>query len=227
MPDDVEPPAPPPPAPPPGVEAGEPEPVITETMAEVYLKQGLVAEARDVYRKLVERRPGDAALRERLASLERQGVSPSRGTPAAAPSVRPRFAAAETGGNSARSLFGQVLSSRPGSKAPLSSSSSGSAMDAAFADEPVQATGAPTRPTSDELSLASVFGEEPASPPATNSAAPPPAAPADAGGFSFDEFFGGKPPAEAPAPPAGEAPATDADGTSPDDFVAWLKGLKS
>jgi hypothetical protein len=103
-------------------------------------------------------------------------------------------------------------------------------MDAAFADEPVQATGAPTRPTSDELSLASVFGEEPAPPSsASNSAGsqPPAHAPAGTGGFSFDEFFGGKPPAEAPPPATGETPPADSDGQSPDDFVSWLKGLKS
>jgi len=40
--------------------AMEPEPVITETMAEVYVKQGLYAEAKDVYRKLVQRRPETA-----------------------------------------------------------------------------------------------------------------------------------------------------------------------
>jgi hypothetical protein len=100
-------------------------------------------------------------------------------------------------------------------------------MDAAFAAEPVQATGAPTRPTSDELSLAAVFGEEPAAGPPPNSGAPP-SAPAGAGGFSFDEFFGAKkPPSEVSPPAEGEAPPADAEGASPDDFVSWLKGLKS
>jgi hypothetical protein len=255
MPDDVAPPPPPaPPAPPaprasraapaeqPPGEATEPEPVITETMAEVYLKQGLVGEARDVYRKLVQQRPRDTVLRQKLQALEQQRATPPRGVPAVPPASKPRFAAAETGGVSARSLFGQVLSARPGPPPPPPappgrssiSATAGTALEAAFADEPVQSPGAPTRPTSDELSLAAVFGEEPVPAPKNAPAAPQAAAPAQ-GGFSFDEFFGGKrapetPPAPdpAPAPPApAESAAADNDGASPDDFVSWLKGLKS
>jgi hypothetical protein len=99
-------------------------------------------------------------------------------------------------------------------------------MDAAFAAEPVQAQGAPTRPTSDELSLAEVFGEE-GTPSQPKKPEKPGAAPPAQGqpGFSFDEFFGGKPPADGAA--ASEEAAPDADGGSPDDFLAWLKGLKS
>ena len=235
MPDDVTPPEPPrvsrvstqrpAPAPAPSVDGIEPEPVITETMAEVYLKQGLVGEAREVYRRLVERRPGDRALREKLASLE-QRSSPPRGVPQVPAAPKQRFTATETGGVSARSLFGKVLAARPGA-APARAltpqqqvESAGSAMDAAFANEPVQGQGEPTRPTSDELSLAAVFGEEaaPAPKPATPQSAPPP-------GFSFDEFFGGKRPAEG-APPPDQA-ASDGETAPPDDFVSWLKGLKS
>ncbi len=239
MPDDLDP-VPPPPrssrsVPVPAVESAEPEPVITETMAEVYLKQGLIAEARQVYEKLVRSRPGDAALRARLAALE-----PQRGASSVGQSSQPRYAAAETGGVSARSLFGRVLSARPGAPqapptppplppppppAPLASS--GSAMDAAFEDEPVQAPGAPTRATSDELSLAAVFGEEPMPAPRPKAGARPPAPEAGAGGFSFDEFFGAKPGTEAAPPAGGEAPAAEPEGGTPDDFVSWLKGLKS
>jgi tetratricopeptide (TPR) repeat protein len=224
---------------PPG-EATEPEPVITETMAEVYLKQGLVSQAREVYRTLVQQRPRDTVLRQKLQALEQQRATPPRGVPAVPPAGKPRFAAAETGGVSARSLFGQVLSARPGPPPPPPapparssiSATAGTALEAAFADEPVQSPGAPTRPTSDELSLAAVFGEEPAPAPRNAPAAAQPAAPAQ-GGFSFDEFFGGKRAPETPAapdpapPPPAESAAADNDGASPDDFVSWLKGLKS
>jgi 2-oxoglutarate dehydrogenase E2 component (dihydrolipoamide succinyltransferase) len=200
-------------------ETVEVEPVITETMAEVYLKQGLVHEAREVYRKLVEQRPADTALRSRLAALE-QRVS-SAPSPAA---QRPRYAAVETGGQAARSLFSQVLSARVAARqaaaAHAGTGSTGAALDAAFANDP--APGAPTSPAGDELSLAAVFGEEAS--PAPAPAAPPAPAPVPGGqGFSFDEFFGGKKPEPKPAapPPPAEAEPT------PSDFVSWLKGLKS
>src|SRR5690606_38291126 len=45
-------------------------PSATETMADLYVQQGLTAEAIAVYRQLVEARPLDSALRERLAALE-------------------------------------------------------------------------------------------------------------------------------------------------------------
>jgi tetratricopeptide (TPR) repeat protein len=240
MPDELEPVHAAPPSP---TESLEPEPVITETMAEVYVKQGLYAEAKDVYRKLVQQRPGDHALRAKLAKLEQQRPTPPRGltptvpAPASGPAAqaKSRFAAVETGGVSARSFFGRVLASKPGAPPapppPPITPGSGSAMDAAFADDgaapPTQ--GAPTRPTSDELSLAEVFGEEPVPvPPPQPKSAPAPTQPAASGnpGFSFDEFFGNKPTSPAPAPPPAEA-GTESDGSSPDDFVAWLKGLKS
>ena len=197
-------------APTPPAEAPEPEPVITETMAEVYLRQGLVQEAREVYRKLVQSRPGDAALRARLAELE-QRASPGRGVAAPA---RSRFAAAQTGGVPARSFLSEVLAARPGA----------TSMDEAFSAEPPTATGAPTIPAADELSLAAVFGEEAAPAPAPG----PAAAPAPPGGFSFDEFFGGKPGSEPSAKLASDASAgADADSGGSDDFMSWLKGLKS
>ncbi len=40
--------------------------LITETMAALYLKQGLYEEAAEIYWELVKRRPADPALRERL-----------------------------------------------------------------------------------------------------------------------------------------------------------------
>lgn len=43
--------------------------VATETMAHLYAQQGLYEEAADVYRRLLERRPGDEELRRRLEEM--------------------------------------------------------------------------------------------------------------------------------------------------------------
>jgi len=43
---------------------------VTETMAELYLKQGFRSEAISVYQQLIAQQPNDAGLRERLAALE-------------------------------------------------------------------------------------------------------------------------------------------------------------
>lgn len=71
-----------------GVESVE---VVTETIAELYARQGLHDRAMDVYRELIRRRGGDAVLEQRLAELERsvaaaaEGSAPADSTPAAAP----------------------------------------------------------------------------------------------------------------------------------------------
>lgn len=46
------------------------EAFVTETMAELYLQQGHLESALDIYQKLVEQRPSDEALRERLQAVE-------------------------------------------------------------------------------------------------------------------------------------------------------------
>lgn len=46
--------------------------VATETMAHLYAQQGLYEEAADVYRRLVERRPDDEKLRDRLEEMARR-----------------------------------------------------------------------------------------------------------------------------------------------------------
>ena len=49
----------------------------TETMAELYLRQGLVAEAIGVYEALLQQRPGDAALRAKVVRFQTaNGLSP-------------------------------------------------------------------------------------------------------------------------------------------------------
>ena len=84
----------------------EPEPVVTETMAELYARQGLVNEAREVYQQLLTQRPNDPALTEKLADLEREmaGAHGRRtGT----------FSAVATGGQSARAFLGAILAAQP------------------------------------------------------------------------------------------------------------------
>ena len=49
-------------------EAGEVA-FVTETMAEVYLQQGHLEAALDIYQKLAEQRPGDELLRERMLAV--------------------------------------------------------------------------------------------------------------------------------------------------------------
>lgn len=181
----------------------EPSPVVTETMAELYARQGLLDEARDIYRQLVKARPNEPQLARRLAALEAQ-----------MPGARAqRFSVALTGGRSARAYLQGLLGTTP--------------MDDAFAAEP-------TQPATDDMSLATVFGDDAAAPTDESGAPGAPAAPQageDAEGFSFDQFFGGAPeePAE-PAPPeqAEEPPAQPPPSSKPnaDDFKDWLKGLK-
>jgi hypothetical protein len=125
--------------------------------------------------------------------------------------VGARVDAARTGGRSARDFLAQVFGGEASPPEPPVA--------------PSAAQGAPTRRASDEVSLASVFGEEvPAAPGAAPGA--PGAGPRAAGqGFSFDEFFGAE---RGPAarPSSAQSP-TSGGGEDEDDFKRWLKGLKS
>ncbi|HYK82452.1 MAG TPA: tetratricopeptide repeat protein [Gemmatimonadales bacterium] len=56
------------------------EPVLTETMAELYLRQGHLDEALRVYQALLAERPGDARLRARVAALSPGGRPGRHGT---------------------------------------------------------------------------------------------------------------------------------------------------
>ena len=50
-------------------------PLPTRTLAELYVRQGQIDAAREVYRELIARSPGDAALERRLAELDGNGPS--------------------------------------------------------------------------------------------------------------------------------------------------------
>lgn len=221
----------------------EPEPVVTETMAEVYARQGLFGEARHIYEALLAQRPGDPEIERRIAELDARVTPRQR---AQREEVADRFAAVATGGPSLRDVLSEVARARPISdaglatrdevpvspqvpgdfpappEAPPQESSVESALGAVFDGETDQAPDVPSSPDRAEVSLASVFGEEPAPAPA-----PAPSQPQAPGPSPYDEFFGGSP----GSPQPGSEPV--ADETSPDeggeeqDFRDWLEGLKS
>jgi tetratricopeptide (TPR) repeat protein len=211
----------------------EPEPVVTETMAELYARQGLVAEARDVYRQLLQARPDDARLGARLAELE----APAR--PLAQPTIR--YLAAESGGQRVRDFLADVLAARasvateqgpgggPDGREQVEAQAAGpEPMETAFGEEGGEIRGAPTQPAADEVSLAAIFGETaPAPPPAAGPAGGGRGEPEHApGGFSFDEFFAKG--SQGDAAERGRAPRdTLADDEGDDAFRDWLKSLKS
>jgi len=188
---------------------GEPAPIMTETMAELYARQGHIAEALRVYRALAERAPGDTHLRERVRELEARNAGAQR---------RLTYVAVDTGGESVESFFRSLADARPGSGGAVSGFDQGTV--------PAEDnSGAPTRPARDPLSLSAIFGEEPAAsaPPsvADGPAAPKPAAGPDA--FSFDQFFGGPGSSGQTPSPARPSGASEED---LDQFQNWLKSLK-
>jgi hypothetical protein len=185
------------------VDTHEPEPVLTESMAELYARQGHTTEALKVYRALAEKSPNDPRLRERMAQLELRTPAPPR---------RMTYVALETGGESVESFFRALAESRPG----------GATVHATGQITDDDGSGAPTRPARDPLSLSAIFGEDPASQARQASApvAPTPGAAPDA--FSFDQFFGGSGNGGGQGAPRQESPA----GEDLDQFQHWLKSLK-
>ena len=95
----------------------EPEPVVTQTMAEVYLKQGLIGSALKVYRELLAQRPEDPELLSRIAELESGAPAPGD---VPVDSEKPRYLASETGGVSARAFLAAVIASGTPLPSPLS-----------------------------------------------------------------------------------------------------------
>jgi len=191
--------------------SAEPEPVVTQTMAEVYVKQGLLDSALKVYRELLAQRPEDPELLSRIAELESRAPAPGD---APVDSEKHPYLASETGGMSARAFLAAVIAAgelgdtpSPG-PLPKASTPLQSAFDTSDGSE---IPGALTHPAPDRAFLSSVFGEE--------------------GGVSFDEFFGGTAPkqetTEGSEPSgAGGGKTTEVE-RDDDDFQDWLKGLKS
>lgn len=204
---------------------GDPElaPVVTESMAELYLRQGHRADALAIYRELAVRRPDD----DRLARLVADLTAELDATPAA---VR-AYAAAETGGRSVGAMLRSVLAERLPAAAPAPAPFTEADEPPAFRSPDEVLTdaddhGEPTRPADDHLTLGAVFGEDDSSgaPPAVASPGSA-AASGNDGGLSFDEFFGA-PPAAEPDATRTAPPAPPGDPDDLDQFHAWLQSLK-
>ena len=212
------------------------EPLLTETMAELYLRQGHHEEALRVYEALAAQRPQDERLQEKVAQL----VTP-----------KPRQSGS---GQSAAAFLKGILNARPGAPAPPplkltaplpaptpAPVAEGKLPPPGDGQPDPPAPGTPTRPAADAISLDSVFGDEggrgsvPAlSEPVSEKASKLPAA---SGGFSFDDFFGTS---AAPAQGSGKGSASNSRPSRPsgrsrspeqeedlDQFQAWLKSLKA
>ena len=88
--------------------AAEPEPVVTETMAEVYAQQGLLDQAREIYEILVMQHAGDSKLKARLDELNDRVKGAIRET------RQSRFSIAATGGVSAVTYLQRIFAHSPG-----------------------------------------------------------------------------------------------------------------
>jgi tetratricopeptide (TPR) repeat protein len=215
------------------------EPVLTETMAELYLKQGHQQDALRVYQALLAQRPNDANLRSKVEQLSPGGKRRS--------------------GVSARGFLKGILSggsrgaTAPAPTAPEPRSTLAAAFDVA-GPSTGSGPGEPSRPAHDTISLDSVFGDHLKTPAREALGADDAQASGGGGwgggGFSFDQFFasgkagaGGSPSAAPDGAPGGtptdpasaktpgrtsgrsqRAPEDEADA---DQFQQWLKKLKS
>lgn len=221
------------------------EPLLTETMAELYLQQGHVEDALRVYRAMLASRPGDADLQAKVDQLSAPRSEPAAAM--AAPAVPPA-PAAQTAVEFLRSVFQGAPGAAPVTPTAVEAARAATMLDDVFGDagdsdgpveaaapaEPVtQPGGAPTQPATDALSLDRVFGE-----PGMESGAQTPAAKGAAvgatTGFSFDDFFSApEPPVDVPGDAGSDATAATrpARAGEPDQdldqFQAWLRSLKA
>jgi len=194
------------------LDSEEPELVVTESMAELFLKQGHPADALRIYRELLSRRPDDARLADRVTSLEASEAAQAK--------PLPRYAASASGGTSVRELMRTVLGSRPNGI-----ETTRPAADAAMSGS--DTPGTPTRPAADHLTLSAIFGEDAAPlPPMSRKSRAASAPPAERGGVSYDEFYGGGPAQSGATPrPAGAPPGAGGEDDL-DQFHDWLQNLK-
>ncbi|GEM_PF-548372 len=190
-----------------GDEEGEEDAlVVTESMAEIFLRQGHDELALAVYTELARRDPGNVRLQEAISRL-----APTSDVDEATPTVEAvpaRFAASSTGGESLGEFLATVLAVREPTS-PL-------AVTPPAMDRPRE--GEPTRPADKHFGLDSVFGDDPAD------ASTPPASTDGGEGTtpSFDEFFSDRSPVVAPP----SSTPSDSDSEDLQHFNEWLKGLK-
>jgi translation initiation factor IF-2 len=201
------------------------EPVLTETMAELYLRQGHLDEALRVYQALLAQRPADARLRARVEALTPGGKQGQGDTGESLPDFLRRIMTARL------DAAPEPAPPAPPSPPPPSAPSVASRAPAPAGESRSDVPGEATRPAGDAISLDEVFGDEgpqraapsaaplaaatPPGPPAPP--APPAPVPEQTLGFSFDQFFsamapGGSGVPGAPAGAAGDAAARGGEG---------------
>lgn len=194
--------------------AGAPgEVMVTETMGDLYLRQGFRSEAAGVYRRLLAQRPDDAGLRAKLAAVE---------------SPPPRLSAAALGTEAVGAWLRRIAGASLGAPVPEPAPpppEGPAPMEAAFAEPEPEIPGEPARPGTDQFTLDHVFGQG-ATPGAPDEAPPRSGGSAPSLGTSFDEFFGSAPQSrETVRPNEGEASAQPSEDEL-SEFTAWLHGLK-
>ena len=98
------------PAQPPAPSANASTAFVTETMADLYVQQGHLEQALDVYRQLVKLHPNDSALAARLRKLEGDRTQALHGVPAVP--APPQAVAADVG-PTIREFLGLIADFRP------------------------------------------------------------------------------------------------------------------
>jgi tetratricopeptide (TPR) repeat protein len=108
-------------------------PFVTETMAELYLKQGFRQEALSVYEQLSSATPGDERLSGKIASLRAELTAPPK---AGVPAVR--------------EFFARIAARRPGERAVAAAPPSDDDFGPSEDEAPMAASTAPAEPSSSE-----------------------------------------------------------------------------
>jgi len=255
--------APPPPAPSSPPETPEPartaaadasSAFVTETMAELYIKQGHREQALDVYRQLVQRNPGDAALAGRLRELEAAGTPPPAArepepvAPApevvadAGPTIREFLESIALGRRpSGNSHQPPLVADMPNEQAPRSPATVTDSLGALFASAEQGSVPHAPAPRADDFAAPASHEEErpmplpgrPSKPAASELSLDhvfrhaTPASGNASHSFSFDQFFSQQAQQDVAASDA--APSAEESAGLSDDiqqFNAWLEGLK-
>jgi hypothetical protein len=202
---------------------------VTETMAELYLKQGFRTEALEVYRKLSAQWPGDEVFRARIVELEHGSAPADAEEPSEAPAL-----SGPTLNRPAASFF-KALASVPVPTPPSVPATPVRKDDfAEWANAALAEAGEVSEADdSAAAALASGYGsEQPAE------RAPGKPARAAEGEMKLSDIFGGKERTAKPGTPGsmdafftaeGEregAPAEEEEREDLEAFNAWLEGLK-
>ncbi|HEU5185092.1 MAG TPA: tetratricopeptide repeat protein [Gemmatimonadaceae bacterium] len=210
------------------VQATGPSPAafVTETMAELYLQQGYVQEALDIYRQLAAQNPSDETLRERVRQLE-QGSRSSIGMAAISDNVAEmaQKRAAAKPKKTIRSFFAKLAMRRVVEREPADDASAGQASsDDEEPDEPIGARRVNERPVAPppapERRRAAPELDEPAWLRSDPEPEPPAEPTSQAGGFPLlDETEW----SAAMSPTRRQEPASPAE---PQGEVPWLAGYE-